>query len=310
MADFRRLGYFLQIADLGSLTRTAERLRIAQPSLSRQMRLLEEELGVALFTRGPRGMQLTEAGESLRMKIAGPLRQVGHALYEIRSLPSDTEGMVIFGVPPSVGSLLGIPLLQRIRQETPRVGLQIVEAPSGHLLSMMKRGELDAAVLYGPTPAGLNAARLLDDELVLISAPHTVPGRAIDFRRLSEFELVLPSESQGLRIAIEGIAAKTRTRLSVALQIDSLVLIKSVVSAGELHSIVPFSCISDLEMPRLLVTRLRKPLPLRHLYLTMQSEAESPRAVLQVEQFAREEASALVSSGIWTHADIFTVGDS
>jgi DNA-binding transcriptional LysR family regulator len=54
IADFRRLGYFLQIAELGSLTRTAERLRIAQPSLSRQMRLLEEELGVALFTRGSR----------------------------------------------------------------------------------------------------------------------------------------------------------------------------------------------------------------------------------------------------------------
>src|ERR1700751_5347419 len=97
IADFRRLGYFLQIAELGSLTRVAERLRIAQPSLSRQMRLLEEELGVILFTRGYRGMHLTDAGEALRSKIAGPLRQVGHALYEIRALPSDTEGNVLFG---------------------------------------------------------------------------------------------------------------------------------------------------------------------------------------------------------------------
>jgi LysR family transcriptional regulator, nitrogen assimilation regulatory protein len=73
--DFKRLGYFAQIAELGSLTRAAERMGIAQPSLSRQMRLLEEELGVTLFTRGPRGMQLTEAGELLRSRIVGPMRQ-------------------------------------------------------------------------------------------------------------------------------------------------------------------------------------------------------------------------------------------
>jgi DNA-binding transcriptional LysR family regulator len=86
----------------------------------------------------------------------------------------------------------------------------------------------------------------------------------------------LPSESQGLRIAIDGMAAKTRTRLRVALHLDSLALTKSVVAAGQLHSIVPFSWVSDLKVSRLLVTRLRKPLPLRQLYLTMQSEAEIP----------------------------------
>jgi DNA-binding transcriptional LysR family regulator len=113
---------------------------------------------------------------------------VGHALYEIRSLPSETEGTVIFGMPALITGLLGFPLLQRVAKQTPGIRLQIVEAASGHLLSMMKRGELDAAVLYGPTPAGLNAARLLDDELVLISAPGTAPGQVIDFRKLSEFD--------------------------------------------------------------------------------------------------------------------------
>ena len=273
------------------------------------MRLLEEELGVDLFTRGPRGMQLTEAGESLRMKIAGPLRQVGHALYEIRSLPGDTEGTVIFGMPPSVAGLLGAPLIQRVTLQTPGIRVQIVEAASGQLLAMMKRGELDGAVLYGPTPAGLNGARLLDDELVLVSAAGAAPSQVIDFRKLSEFSLVLPSESQGLRIAIDGIASKTRTKLCVALQLDSFALTKSIVAAGPLHTILPASCISGGEADRLSVTKLCKPLPLRNLYLTMQSEAEFPRAVLLVDQFAREEASSLVSNGTWAHATIFTVGD-
>jgi DNA-binding transcriptional LysR family regulator len=296
---------------LGSLTRTAERLRIAQPSLSRQMRLLEEELGVALFTRGYRGMQLTEAGETLRHKIAGPLRQVGHALYEIRSLPSDTEGTVVFGMPASVALLLGPVLLRRVNAQTPKIRLQIVEAPSGHLLAMMKRGELDAAVLYGPTPAGLNAARLLDDELVLVTGRGSSRANDIDFRKLVDFVLVLPSESQGLRVAIDGIAAKMRTKLRIELQIDSLQLIKSTLAAGGFHSVLPRSSIvTEIEAGSLQAASIRNPTPTRQLFLTMQSEAESPRAIFQIEQFAREEAAALVTSGTWVQANIFKVGDS
>ncbi len=305
------MGYFLQIAEMGSLTRTAERLRIAQPSLSRQMRLLEEELGVELFTRGYRGMQLTEAGEALRVRIAGPLRQVGHALYEIRSLPGETEGAVVFGMPSSVIGLLGPALLQRVVRQTPKIGLQIVEAGSGHLLAMMKRGELDAAVLYGPTPASLNAARLLDDELVVVSAAGSPRTGAIDFRKIAELALVLPGESHGLRTAIDAAAAKTRTRLRVELQLDSLTLIKHTVATGSLHSILPFSCVaSEVKGRTLMATAIRKPVPCRQLFLTMQSEAESPRAVFQVEQFAREEATGLVNDGTWARATIFGVGDS
>lgn len=275
------------------------------------MRLLEEELGVELFTRGYRGMQLTQAGEALRVRIAGPLRQVGHALYEIRSLPSETEGTVIFGMPSSVISLLGPALLRRVAQQTPKIGLQIVEAGSGHLLAMMKRGELDAAVLYGPTPASLNAARLLDDELVVVSAGGSARSGEIDFRKIADLALVLPCESHGLRTAIDAAAAKTRTRLRVELQLDSLVLIKHTVATGSLHSILPFSCVAnDVESGRLTTQTIRKPVPSRQLFLTMQSEAESPRAVFQVEQFAREEATGLVNSGIWARAKIFGVGDS
>lgn len=74
--DFRRLEHFLKIAELGSLSRAADRIRIAQPALSRQMRILEEEAGTPLFHRHRRGMQLTPAGEELRQHIAGPVRDL------------------------------------------------------------------------------------------------------------------------------------------------------------------------------------------------------------------------------------------
>jgi DNA-binding transcriptional LysR family regulator len=310
LADFKRLGYFVQIAELGSLTRAAERLRIAQPSLSRQMRLLEEELGVTVFTRGHRGMQLTEAGEALRAQISGPLRHIGHALYEIRSLPTETTGTVILGVPPTIASVLGEALVARVGQAASRISLQFVEAQSGHLLEWMKRGDLDAAILYGPTPAGLNATRLLDDEVVLVGGPERAARESIDFKALAEVPLVLPSDPHGLRIAIETAATKARVRLTILAQVDSLALTKRLVASGKAHTLLPRVAIAEeLARGTLTATPITPRLD-RQLFVAMQSSAESPRAILQVEQIVRSEVAALVKTGAWPSARIFAVGDS
>lgn len=310
--DFRRLGYFAQIAELGSLTKAGERLGIAQPSLSRQMRLLEEELGVTLFTRGSRGMQLTEAGALLRSRIAGPLRQIGHAIYEVRSLPSETGGNVVFGMPPTMIHLLAGPLAMRVAKDAPNISLRIVDGYSGHLLEWMKRGELDGAILYGPTPAGLNATKLVEDELVLVGpafaklAMHT----AVEFQRLEDLPLVLSSPAHGLRSAIELAASKARTKLTVAHQADSFQLMKELVQAGLGYTALPYFAVSsEVESGRLSAAPLR-PAARRQLFLAMQSGAPAPRAVLQIEEFVRQEVEQLIEQGQWTAARLANVGDT
>lgn len=312
MADFKRLGYFVQIAELGSLTRAAERLRIAQPSLSRQMRLLEEELGVTLFTRGHRGMQLTEPGEALRAQISGPLRHIGHALYEIRSLPTETTGTVIFGMPPTVACMLGETLIERVRERASRISLRIVEAQSGHLLEWMRRGDLDAAILYGPTPNGLNATRLLDDEIVLISSKGTplASAKKVDLKALADVPLTLPSDAHGLRIAIETAAAKARVQLTIKAQVDSLSLTKKLVAGGKAHGLVPRVAVHDEIQRDELVAIPIEPVLERQLFVAMQSSAEAPRAILQVEQIVRQEVAELVKTRRWPSARLYGVGDS
>lgn len=311
MADFKRLGYFVQIAELGSLTRTAERLRIAQPSLSRQMRILEEELGVTLFTRGHRGMQLTEAGEALRSRIAGPLRQIGHALYEIRSLPTQTVGSVSFGMPPTFVSVLAPDLAARVANEAPGVSLHIVEGYSGHLLQWLKQGELDAAILYGPTPSGVNATRLLDDELVLVGSPgHVRDSDKIPFRDLAEIPLVLPSQTHGLRVAVESAAAKSRTQLAIAFQSDSFQLMMELVESGRFCTILPPSAVHrQVASSRLRTIGIIDPAPKRQVFVAMQSGAQSPRAVIEVERFLREEVARLVDMGVFAGGRILGTAD-
>lgn len=312
MADFKRLGYFVQVAELGSLTRAADRLRIAQPSLSRQMRLLEEELGVVLFTRGHRGMELTEAGEALRLQISGPLRQIGHALYEVRSLPTETTGTVIFGIPPTLASFLGEQLIGRACSRAPGINLQLVEGQSGHLLEWMRRGDLDAAILYGPTPNGLNATRLLDDDLMLVGSPDSPASvlRQIDVKTLAELPLALPSDAHGIRMAVEAAAGRARMRLNVTAVVDSFQLSKRLAASGQVYTILPEVAVRDeLANGTLAITPFAFALR-RQLFIAMQSSAEAPRAILQIEQIVRDEVAALVHAGVWRSARQFKIGDS
>lgn len=303
MADFKRLGYFVQVAELGSLTRTAERLRIAQPSLSRQMRILEEELGVTLFTRGHRGMKLTEAGETLRARIAGPLRQIGHALYEVRSLPGETVGTVTLGMPPTFVSLLGPRLAERVAADAPKISLHIVEGYSGHLLEWMNRAELDAAILYGPTPSGLNATRLLADELVMVGGKDSgLSTDPVSLTGLAEFPLVLPSQTHGLRLAVESAASKAKAGLNVGFQADSFQLMMELVLSSRFFTILPPSAVARHVALGELRWAKFEPALRRQLYVTMQPGAESPKAVLQVEDMLRREVTAMIDEGLFAGA--------
>ncbi len=297
--DFKRLGYFAQVAELGSLSKTASRIGIAQPSLSRQMRLLEEELGVSLFTRGARGMTLTDAGELLYARVAGPLRAIGHAIYEVRSLPSDVGGKVDFGMPPTMIQTFAGALTKRMATYAPKVTLRIVDAYSGHLQEWLEHGKLDAAILYGPNPAGLNATKLLEDELVLVGAARSEILRddAVECRKLEDLPLILSSPAHGLRTLIEAAAAKARIKLNIQTQADSYQLLKELVISGVGYTILPYCAISqDAKIGRLAFAHLRKPTFARQLYFAMRSDAQAPQAVLQVEDLLRQEVAAYAAS--------------
>lgn len=309
--DFKRLGYFSQVAELGSLSRTSERIGIAQPSLSRQMRMLEEELGITLFRRGARGMILTEAGQVLYGRIAGPLREISHALYEVRSLPSDTGGSVVIGMPPTIVQMLAGALASRVARHSPNASLRIVDAYTGHLLDWINRGELDAAILYGPTPSGLNANKLLEDELMLVGPAnsHIASEGVVDFRKLVELPFILPSGSHGLRLLLETAADKAGVKLNVQIQADSYQLMRELVESGLGYTALPYCAIArDAQAGRLSFARIRKPTIMRQLFIAMRSDAEWPRAVLAVEKLVRQEVQSLVQQGAWPVAKLFDVG--
>jgi|GEM_PF-171860 len=156
--DVRQLRYFLTVAEEGQITSAAKKLHMEQPPLSRQMRLIEEELGVALFDRSGKRLRLTPAGDRLRERSAGLLRQLEETVTEVRELDEGVSGVLSVGAVVSCTSLLPGPL-GRFRERYPNVSFKLSEGDHHLLAERLDRREIEIAVARLPFEAPGGAAR-------------------------------------------------------------------------------------------------------------------------------------------------------
>jgi LysR family transcriptional regulator, nitrogen assimilation regulatory protein len=289
--EIRRLQYFACVAELGSLCRASDVLRIAQPALTRQVRLLEEELGVKLFTRSRRGMRLTEEGEQLLADVGAPLRQLEGALQNIRSYSSGLSGNVAVGMTPTVAYFLAQPLLERMAEEAPNVVLRIVEGTALHLEEALVTGELDMALLYEPVQDhNLVNRELLTEEMVIIGPPQSglAPDRPLTINDITRLPLILPNPKNGLRGISERYAAKYNVRFEIKYVIDSFPVLKEMVGSGHGYSIMPLSSVlREVEDGTLTYAPVIRPAR-RTLMLASKTHCRIPRIVTRLDQLVRE----------------------
>eukprot|EP01031_Cornospumella_fuschlensis_P052684 gene52684-64379_t len=141
--DLKQLEYFVRVAELGSFTRASIALDIAQPALSRQIRLLEVELHQSLLTRNGRGALPTEAGNLLLKHGRGILHQVEVAREELGAVRGALAGRVSIGLPPSLSRLITVPLTRAFRQQLPQAHLTLTEGFSVVMYEGLRGGNLD-----------------------------------------------------------------------------------------------------------------------------------------------------------------------
>jgi LysR family transcriptional regulator, nitrogen assimilation regulatory protein len=242
--EIRRLRYFVRVAEDGSLTKAAGVLRVAQPALTRQIRLLEAELGVALFSRTARGMQLTEEGEYLRSCVVGPLRAMELALQNVRSLSPRIEGNFAIGMPSSLGDILAAPLALRMSADFPNIKLRIMEGITGSLIDWLHRGMLDFALLEEQSRDDrLTDREVLSQRLMLVGAANSSvnPHRVITFEKLTKLPVILPTHHLGIRGVFNDALAKLRANADIRFEADSCKLIKELVATGMGYALLPLS---------------------------------------------------------------------
>ncbi|WP_319532646.1 LysR family transcriptional regulator [uncultured Cohaesibacter sp.] len=119
--DIRQLRYFIAIAEARSISAAAQKLRIAQPSLSQHLVNMERELGVKLVERSARGSVLTNEGEILLGRAYEICQMVETCVSEIKELSGEVRGRVRFGMPPSVSMVMSVPLAETVRLDLPKV---------------------------------------------------------------------------------------------------------------------------------------------------------------------------------------------
>lgn len=236
--DLKQLEYFVRVAELGSFTRAAAALDVAQSALSRQIRLLEVELRQNLLVRNGRGASPTEAGKLLVEHGRGILHQMARAREDMDRMRGGLSGRVAIGLPNSVARVMTVPLTRAFRQELPEASLSISEGLSSALLEGLGSGRLDIVVLYNAQPArDIDVSHLIDEDLLLVRArppglAEDPPPGPIPLAEVARLPLVIPSRPNAIRMYVESEMASIDCRPHVALEIDGVSAILDLVADG------------------------------------------------------------------------------
>ncbi len=291
------------MAELGSLSKASDTLRVAQPALSRQIKLLEHELRAELFTRNGRGMVLTDAGRLLLARTAGIVRQIDQVRDEIQSAGGPPSGRVVLGLVPTVSCVISARLARRTVDKYPGISLCIVESYSGHLMEWLHRGEMDLALIYGPSSDLHLTVQSLGRDTIVAVGPRgsgLAQKKQVDIGWLLRQRLVLPSHSHGLRALIEHAAAKKKLKLDVKLEADSFRVLTSLVEEGLGYTLLPPSSVrNEVAAGRLETAAIAKPAPMRELTLASPIDHPGSTAIALITELIRDELSACREDGLW-----------
>lgn len=245
--DMRRLRYFVAVCDHGGFSRAATMIGIAQPALTRQVQLLEQDLGVELFVRNGRSAVPTKAGAVLMGQARVHLEGLDLLVDKVRRDFSAGPAQVSLGICPTIAPLFLGPLHDALQRTQSTLDLTVIEAYSGDLRHLMACGRLDLALTYSPDRAeGLASTDLLRERLVLAGPPGGVT-ESLSLQAVAGHALILPSRNHQLRRIIDDVAAARGVALEPALELDSLSAVKAMLTdtAGGYATILPYHAVAE-----------------------------------------------------------------
>jgi LysR family nitrogen assimilation transcriptional regulator len=244
--NLKHLESFVRVAELGSFSKAARVLDIAQPALSRQVRSLETDLRETLLLRNGRGVTLTDAGRRLFDHGVQILQRVSQAREDLGVQRDAAVGHVTIGLPPSIGRRLTLPLIEGFRDQLPRARLTIVEGLSANIAEWIASGRADLGLLYNPdAQPALEITPLLRERLCLVEAVRGRKGSKgpVPLRELGSFPLILPERHQAIRRLLQTQANLAGVKLHVAWEVSSVPAIIDLVCARVGYAVLNASAV-------------------------------------------------------------------
>lgn len=281
------------------MTRAAEQLFVAQPALGMQIKQLEEQLGVSLLHRHPRGVSPTRTGQFLYERACEVLRLVDDTERHVMAAGRAEREGVVLGVTNGYMNLVARDLIVLARQQLPGVRLSLAEERSPVLMGALEKHEIDLALAFEVHERpGLVRVPLLEEELLFITAGDgsgatSATGAAaqaigsigsigsIGLAEVLSHELVLPGPRDGVREQVLAAAKRLALDVKVQLDVSSISTIRTIVMQGEAAAVVPYGNVRDeLARGTLVARRIAHPRLCRTLYLVRSRK----RAAMQHEE--------------------------
>ncbi len=294
--ELRQLRYFCKVAEHRSFTAAAEVLNVSQPTLGVQIKKLEEELGLQLFRRHSRGVELTEAGSIYFSQIQDVLRRLDIAVQSVDHLRTAPRQALRIGVIPSIGIAVMSAVLEAAESLVPNLEISILVEFTENLSLALIAGEIDCALSFAPiqderfqsTPLYLDRMRLIGSPALLGDLPDTVP-----FRLAATLPLALDKYSVAPRAAKELGVPLTRS-----LQIRSMLLRQELVANGQRGFIGPYLFMhKQIEKGELRCHDIERPSIWCQLYLNSKRAQTLSEAERRIFDLIRQHIDKSIRSG-------------
>jgi LysR family carnitine catabolism transcriptional activator len=283
----RQVAGFVAAARLGSFSAAARELAMTQPAFSQLIRELETTLGVRLFERTTRRMELTEAGQRFLAMVERPLDDLRDAAVFIRELADGRRGRIVFALLPSVAFGFALHVLARFKVRYPDITVRLIEDQNLNLVEKVLNREVDFAI--GTLAGGhreLSFRELFVDELLAVFPRHHrwSGKRRLTWPELAREPLVLLPRQSSVREIVNGAFARSGLSGEPAYEVANMVTAMGMARAGMAVTVMPGIALAELNMNGLHSVHLSSPSPVRRIGIISRLDRPlSPAAATYVE---------------------------
>jgi LysR family hydrogen peroxide-inducible transcriptional activator len=289
--NLRALQYFVKLADLRHFSKAAEACFVSQPTLSTQIKKLEEELGVQLVERMPKSIMLTPVGEEIADRARLVLNDIEQIRVVARRSSNPAEGVLRLGLFPTLAPYFLPHVVPSIRKRYPKLRLQLAEEKTEDILRMLRQGQLDAGVLALPVGGEGTEMEILFEEPFVLALPANHPlveREDVTMHALRGAELLLLEEGHCLRDHALEVCALADAHERVDFHATSMETLRQMVAAEVGITLMPLLAVKPpiAATPNVVIRRFAEPAPSRTIAMVWRSSSA-------LSGFLREFAQSL-----------------
>ncbi len=297
--NFRALQYFVKLAELKHFSKAAEACFVSQPTLSTQIRKLEEELGISLVERAPRHVMLTPIGEDIAHRARHVLRDIEHIKTAARRSSNPATGTIKLGIFPTLAPYLLPHVIPVIRERFPELKLQLAEEKTEDILKMLDQGRLDAGLLALPVDDPGLEIEVLFEEPFVVAMPSSHPlsdKKTICINDLEGEELLLLEEGHCLRQHALAVCELAGAHERVDFHATSMETLRQMVATNAGVTLMPVLAVKP-PIPATENIALRpfdSPAPSRTIVLVWRSSSPLGKFLRQLAESLKVQPASLL----------------